>query len=149
MLALSVCSYFFVSSYLVSIVVVQGRSMEPTLQDGSQYLLNRFAYLCRAPERGELAVLRDPGHRDCAVKRIVALPGECVELKDRRLYVNGRRLAEPYLPAGTPTQPLRQPFPLQLGPDQYFVLGDNRPNSEDSRIYGAISRRQILGCLFE
>jgi signal peptidase I len=148
-LALSVCSYWIVSSCLVSIVVVQGRSMEPTLQDGSQHLLNRLAYLCRAPERGELVVLRDPGHGDCAVKRIVALPGESVELKDQRLYVNGRRLAEPYLRAGTATRPRRQPFPFRLGRDQYFVLGDNRSNSEDSRIYGAVSRGQILGCLFE
>lgn len=146
-LALSACSYYVISSYVMHAVVVQGRSMEPTLQDGERHLLNRFSYHCRAPQRGELVVLRDPGHSDCAIKRVVGLPGDSVDLKNGRLLINGQALPEPYLRPDTRTDPIIQAFPIRLRAEQYFVLGDNRQNSEDSRVYGAIPRGQILGCL--
>ena len=148
-LALSACSYYVISSYVLHAVVVQGRSMEPTLQDGERHLLNRFSYHCRAPQRRELVVLRDPGHSDCAIKRVVGLLGDLVDLQDGRVHLNGRALPEPYLHPHTRTDPIIQAFPIRLGAEQYFVLGDNRQNSEDSRVYGAISRGQILGCLMD
>lgn len=150
LLLLSVLSYFAINRYALSTVVVQGRSMAPTLEDGDHFLLNRLSYLCRVPRRGDLVVLRDPGHNDLAVKRIVALPGETVEIKQGKIYVNGRRLVEIYLPAGTQTLlPPKNESSFILGTDQYFVLGDNREDSEDSRFYGPVLKENIVGTLIK
>ncbi len=141
-------SYHLTHTYFLTSVIVQGRSMMPTLQDGDRYLLDRLSYRYRGPRRGELVVLRDPGHEDFAVKRVVALPGESVQVKDGVLYINGRPLAEPYLASGTQTlAPASMEQLLRLGRDQYFVLGDNRAESEDSRYYGAVKRDWFIGSL--
>lgn len=147
-LALSLLSYYVVSRHVISAVVVQGRSMMPTLQDGDRYMLNRLTFHYRSPRRGDLVVIKDPGHQDYAVKRIVALPCESVHLKDGRVYVNGQQLDEPYLDKGTRTYaPDLKDKMIVIGRGQYFVLGDNRPNSEDSRYYGAIRQDCLIGCL--
>ena len=146
--ALSVISYSLVTRFVLTAVVVQGRSMTPTLEDGEHYILNRWVYYCRAPQRGELVVLRDPGHKDLAVKRIIAMPSESVEVKQGAIFVNGKRLIEPYLALGTKTFAFDQRAQLiMMGKSQYFVLGDNRSNSEDSRCYGPVRRDQIIGSL--
>lgn len=147
-LVLSMLSYWLISRYVISAVEVRGRSMAPTLQDGERYFLNRLIYLWRAPARGDLAVIRDPGHADRAVKRIIGLPGDWVVIQDGHVYVNGQKLAEPYVAPGTRTE--AGPglvHSVRLGPDSYFVLGDNRGCSEDSRHYGPIHRRQIVGLI--
>ncbi|MBI1839609.1 MAG: signal peptidase I [Verrucomicrobia bacterium] len=142
-----VASYFLASRYMVCTVIIRGRSMTPTLRDGDQYLLNRIAYLFREPKRGDLIVLRDPGHTDMAIKRIVAGPGDCIEVKDGVVYVNHSRLAEHYLAPSTQTQPGKalSSGAVRLGDKSYFVLGDNRQESEDSRYYGPIHRDNIVG----
>jgi len=148
--ALSVLSYFLVSRFVVTSVVIQGRSMQPTLQDGERYYLNRWRYLVAAPEHGEVVVLKDPGHDDFAVKRIVGGPNDWVNLRNNGVYLNGKKLSEPYLAEGTRTSlPDRQEKWILLGPDQYYVLGDNRSNSEDSRSYGVVRRKNILGVLIK
>jgi len=145
---LCVVSYFAFSRYVVTPVIIQGRSMTPTLRDGEYYLLNRLAYFFKAPARGDVVVLRDPGHSDFAVKRIIAKPGDWLNLRDGEVYLNGRRLVEPYLPKGTLTfTPDSQEKWIELGKEQYFVMGDNRGWSEDSRIYGRIERSSILGAI--
>ena len=146
----SAISYSFVSRFVLTAVVVQGRSMAPTLEDGERYILNRWIYYCRDPRRGDLVVLRDPGHQDLAAKRIVAMPSEFVEVKQGAIFVNGHRLIEPYLSLGTETFALdRRDQSVMMGKNQYFVLGDNRAMSEDSRCYGAVRRDQIIGLLFK
>ena len=145
---LSTISYFVVSRFIVTAVIVQGKSMAPTLADGDECLLNRLAYLRHPPSRGDLVVLKDPGHKDCAVKRIIALPCEAVHLKQGAIYVNGKRLFEPYLSAGTRTLSAdAQDRFFVIGKDEYFVMGDNRANSEDSRCYGPVHRDWIVGAL--
>jgi signal peptidase I len=147
---LSVPAYFIASRFIVTAVVVQGRSMMPTLKDGERYYLNRWRYLFVAPQRGEIVVIRDPGHSDFAVKRIVAQPFDWINLKNGNIYINGRRLDESYLSQGTRTDaPDLQEKWVQLGKDQYYVMGDNRGNSEDSRFYGRVSRKDILGHLIK
>lgn len=148
MALLSMLSYWLISRYVIAAVEVRGRSMAPTLQDGERYFLNRLIYLCRAPARGDLAVIEDPAHPDRAVKRIIGLPGDSVLIQDGQVYVNGQRLAEPYIAPGTRTEAgpgLVQA--VRLEPDSYFVLGDNRACSEDSRHYGPVHRRQIIGLI--
>ena len=146
--ALTVFTYFLVSRYVVTAVVVQGRSMTPTLKDGERYFLNRWLYLLKAPQRGDVVVIKDPGHADFAVKRIVAGPNDRLHFKDGTIYLNDAKLEESYLATGTATAlPNLIEKWVQVGPDQYYVMGDNRANSEDSRAYGQVKRGQILGLI--
>ena len=144
----SLSGYYLISQYVVTAVQVQGRSMVPTLKDGERYFLNRIAFKWRAPGRGDVVVIKDPGHVDYAVKRIIGLPGESLSLMDGAVYLNGARLSEPYLTRGTrTTTPDRQDKFIKVPQDRYFILGDNRGNSEDSRNYGAVHRSQIIGLI--
>src|SRR6266850_646467 len=115
---LSVPAYFLASRFIVTAVVIQGRSMTPTLKDGGRYYLNRWRYLFLPPQRGDLVVIKDPGHNDFAVKRIVARPYDWLNLKDGMIYVNEKRLNEPYLDKGmrTDAPDLKEKW-IQLGRD--------------------------------
>jgi signal peptidase I len=147
--SLAMASYLLVSHYVVGSVKVVGVSMLPTLHDSERYLLNRWVFYLRSPHPNDVVVLRDPMDNGFSVKRIVARAGDSVYLKDGGLFINGRKLDEPYLKPGTPTfasgRHGEQLF--QCGPDQFFVLGDNRNNSIDSRVYGPVPRRNILGLI--
>jgi signal peptidase I len=147
---LSIPAYFLASRFVVTAVVVQGRSMMPTLKDGERYYLNRWRYLFVSPHRGDIVVIRDPGHSDFAVKRIVAQPFDWINLRNGNIFINGRRLDESYLAQDTRTDApdLKEKW-IQLGADQYYVMGDNRGNSEDSRFYGRVNRKDILGYLIK
>jgi signal peptidase I len=146
---LAAASYFVISRFLVQSVKVVGRSMVPTLQDSQYYLLNRWVYHLHAPRRCDIVVLRDPSDNGFSVKRIIATPGDSVYLKDGSVYLNGCKLNESYLAPGTPTfSDSKSPNRLiRCGKDQFFLLGDNRQNSIDSRAYGPVPRRNILGSI--
>lgn len=145
---LCIFGYYLFSRYVATAVVVQGRSMMPTLQEGDRFILNRWSYFHRSPHRGDLVVVKDPGHTDYAVKRVVGMPCEALHFKRGTILVNGKYLLEPYLASGTQTfLPDSREKLLVVGKDQYFVLGDNRANSEDSRYYGAVHRSQIIGSI--
>lgn len=147
--AMAFAAYLFISHFLIQSVKVVGTSMDPTLRNSQMYLLNRFAFFVRSPQPSDIVVLRDPADQGLSVKRIVARPGDTVVLRKGALFVNGKVLSEPYLPEGTITYPgpyvKEQTF--TCAPGQFFVLGDNRMNSADSRIYGPVSRSAILGLL--
>ena len=146
---LATASYFVISRFFLQSVKVVGRSMVPTLCDSQHYLLNRWIYRVHPPRHSDIVVLVDPGDNGFSVKRVVATPGDSIYLKDGGVYVNGCKLDEPYLAAGTPTF-TDSKYRAQLtlcGKDQFFVLGDNRLNSIDSRVYGPVPRRNILGPL--
>jgi signal peptidase I len=139
------CFFQFSHHFLVQTVQVDGVSMSPTLQNAQCYFLNRVVYLVREPKPQDIVVLRDPETNGCAVKRVVARPGDCVYVRDGQIFVNGEPLSEPYLAPGTKTY-ASEHYQAQLcGVDQYFVLGDNRNDSVDSRMYGAVPRANILG----
>jgi signal peptidase I len=144
---MALASYLIISRYFVTTVEVVGSSMVPTLRNSDHYLLNRWVYHFRQPHRKEVVVLRDPSGGCYAVKRVIAVEGDKVLLKNGAVYLNGRRLEEPYLPRNTPTfsGDGSKEEVILCGKDQYYVMGDNRMNSADSRTYGPVTRENILG----
>lgn len=145
---LAMASYAFISHFVLQSVEVVGVSMVPTLHNADHYLLNRWIYFVRAPKRGDLVVIKDPTDGGYAVKRIVAVAGETISFKGGRVYISGRKLTEPYLTPGTETfTPSGAEGQVACGKDRYFVMGDNRGNSFDSRAYGPIPRQNILGVI--
>ncbi|MGN6554285.1 MAG: signal peptidase I [Verrucomicrobiota bacterium] len=148
LLAILACgSYFVVSHFLFQSVQVVGESMWPTLKNADHYFLNRAVYYVHSPQRKDIVVVKDPTDGVFVVKRIIAMPGESVLFKSGFVYVNGKRLSEPYVSRGNFTYTLSGPQEQMIlcGKDQYFVLGDNRENSFDSRAYGPVHRQNILG----
>ncbi len=127
-------------------IEVKGESMRPTLYSGERFIVHRWIYFYRSPQRDEIVVIRSPQDGVLSVKRVIGLPGETVEITGGAVRIGGKPLEEPYLAAGTLTRPEAQRGNVwSLAPDQYFVLGDNRPASEDSRFFGALRRTDILG----
>lgn len=136
--------FILLNTFWISVFVVDGLSMEPYLHDRELVLWNPNSYDKTEPGRGDIIVMNypgDPKHKKY-VKRIVGLPNERVDIYDGHVYIDKKILSEDYLYVDTETDP---PGTWQLGADQYFVLGDNRPGSSDSRYFGAVERRFILG----
>ena len=144
----STISFLFIHRFVVSAVVVDGRSMLPTLPPGSRYLVNSWLPHFRDYKRGDLVVVRDHGRGEMMVKRIIGLPCDRVQFLNGKVFVNSHCLNEPYVPKGAYT------YSRQLGSREikvaanaYFVMGDNRLCSEDSRAYGDIDRADIVGLI--
>jgi signal peptidase I len=129
-------------SFIGSVYVVEGTSMDPTYPAGTHLY---GAPISTPLERGDV-VLFDDGKEDYAVKRVIGLPGETVHVWRGHVFINRQMLVEPYLPKRIytyPAEPARRGAAFVLGEDQYFVLGDNRLCSADSRSYGPVCRKQI------
>lgn len=138
--------------YVVNLAHIKGRSMLPTLHDRDFALVWRLPYLLRTPRRSEVVICHYPGRKmkrlpflpQAFVKRVIALPGDTVEWQEGVLLLNGEPLKEPYLDPAR-CRSLRTQPPRTLGPDEYYVLGDNRDASNDSRSVGPLRRRDIRG----
>lgn len=145
----ALASYLIISHFVLQSVQIVGVSMTPTLKNTGYYFLNRCVYLVRDPKPSDIVVIRDPLDQSYSVKRIIAGEGDSVYLKGGHVYVNGRMLLEPYLAPGMPTFALAQQTELAVhcGKGEFFLLGDNRSNSTDSRVYGAVPRQNILGAI--
>lgn len=127
--------------FLAQATVVFGQSMEPNLHPHQRLIVDKISYRLHAPQRNDIVVIRLPDMEELLVKRIVALPGELVEIRSGIVYVNGEVVAEPFPHDMTPYDM----SPIVLGPLSYFVLGDNRSNSNDSRAFGPVTLDEILG----
>ncbi len=127
--------------FLAQATIVFGRSMEPSLFERQRLIIDKITYYFRAPNRNDIVVIKRPEMQELLVKRIIGLPGEKVEIRDGYVYIDSRRLPEPF-----PHEQYPQNIPAYtLGPVEYYVLGDNRGNSNDSRAFGPILREDILG----
>jgi signal peptidase I len=125
---------------------IESHSMQPNFQEGQFILVNKLAYLFGAPGRGEVIVFHNPRNTDeDYIKRVIGLPGDIIEIHDQAIYINDRELPQPYTAVD-----LERGYvygPSVVPPDHLFVMGDNRPNSRDSRFseVGAVSEDLVVG----
>jgi signal peptidase I len=135
-------------TFAVQTVRVLGSSMYPTLTNQSYLIAAKLPYRLHDPQRGDIVILRDPeDSSQDFIKRVIGLPGERILIRGGHIYINGRMLVEPYLHLSSPWV-TQANWPdngnaVTLGPDEYFVMGDNRNNSSDSRVFGPIHRNSI------
>lgn len=116
--------------------------MEPTLNSNEYVLVNKALYLLRPPERGDVIVFHNPNNTSVDfIKRVIGLPGDTIQVDNARVLVNGVALNEPYI--SSPSTPVTNTW--KVPPDKYFVLGDNRPVSDDSRYWGCVPKDLIVG----
>ncbi len=143
-LSVAVLFCFFLVTYVGQAFRVQGASMQPLLQDDERILVNKFAYRLGSIQRGDVVVFwypRDPSVS--FIKRVVGLPGDVVEVRRGLVHVNGRKLEEPWIAAEFRGHDSVGPVEVERG--HYFVLGDHRTSSNDSRAWGDVPERYIYG----
>jgi len=147
---------FGVRTYVAQMFYIPSGSMLPTLQVGDRIVVDKLAYRFGSVHRGDIVVFARPPLVDAdytdLVKRVIGLPGETIGVRNGHVTINGTVLSEPWLPQ---PEPLSEPSALSEGfslthpytipPDHYFVMGDNRPDSEDSRYFGPIPGSLIVG----
>lgn len=134
----------FIIIFLYQPVKVEGTSMLPGLEDQERIFINKFVYHFGPVERGDIVVFhypRDPNKS--YIKRVIGVAGDRVRIDDGRVFVNGRMLAEPYVPEEY--SDLRSYPEIRIPPHSYFLLGDHRTSSQDSRDFGAVDQRYIYG----
>jgi len=136
-LALAVVIHLF----LAQATVVYGQSMEPNLHDHQRLIIEKVSYRFREPTRTEIVVVDRPDMTEKLIKRVIGLPGDTLFIEGGIVFINGEPLEEPYV-----YNPDRRTEPSQVIPEgHYFVMGDNRGNSNDSRNFGAIPLDQLVG----
>ncbi len=155
--AISLSIFLVVYLFLMQPHQVNGQSMIPNFQDGEHVMTDKISYKFREPTRGEVVVFHAPPAAGCVegtgcdfIKRIIAVPGDQVAVHDNAFWINGQKLPEPYIPDNFEILPGRATLDeeIYLGPDEYFVSGDNRPHSSDSRFWGPITKDEIVGRVF-
>jgi signal peptidase I len=156
-LLLAVLVSFLLRVYVVQTFEVPSGSMLPTLQVGDRLVVDKIPGLAHSIHRGDIIVFhRAPGDTDTQypilVKRVIGLPGETISSKGDTIYINGRTIAEPWLAAMNSTPTCPQPdfdiTPTHIPQGQYFVMGDCRGNSSDSRAWGTVPTQNIIGRVF-
>ena len=147
-------------AFVVQTFYIPSGSMEPTLQIGDRILVNKLSYHLHAVSRGDIVVFGRPAAENCGgpevndlVKRVIGLPGDVISLAQGHVYVDGRRLDESWLPSaeqgitepGPPGNAANLQHDFRVPANDYFVMGDNRTDSCDSRYWGPIPRSLIVG----
>lgn len=141
---LAVVVIIVINKFWLSPFITDGASMEPNIHDKELVLLNVSKYHGANPQRGDVVVVRYPGDPNNRkyVKRVIGLPGEKLEIKDGLVYINGKKLEEYYITIDVLTVPDKS---VQIEANKYFLMGDNRSFSNDSRYFGSVEKRFIIG----
>ena len=134
---------FLIKTFIVGNFWIPSESMVPTIEVNDKVIVTNFSYWFEEPERGDVIVFKYPlDTKKDYIKRCIGLPGETIEFRDSKLYVNGQLVAEPYLPEGLVFEDYG---PIEVPEGQYFMCGDNRNHSSDSRVWGFVEKRLIIG----
>lgn len=133
--------------FVIQPFIVDGESMEPNFSNQQYIMIDKLSYRFRDPGRGEVVVFHPPTNpTENYIKRVIGLPGETVKIENNEVVVNGHVVNETYLGSRQhATQNFSSMPPVTLGDDEYFVLGDNRPHSSDSREWGPLKKAAIEG----
>lgn len=132
----------FIRQFVLAHTVIPSGSMLPTIQIDDHIIVNKLSYRLAEPERGDIIVFHEEID---LIKRVVALPGEEIDLKDGKIHINGKPLEEKYLNEPMDTDITGNiSFPYTVPENSYFVMGDNRNWSKDSRFFGAIGKEKIF-----
>lgn len=137
-----------IRAFFIQVFFIPSGSMEPTLDINDRIVVNKYIYFFRDPKREEIMVFRQVAPEDTPkkdlIKRVIGLPGETLEIKEGKIYINSKKLEEDH--------PVNIDFsdfgPVVIPSNSYFVMGDNRPASADSRYFGFLPRKNILGPAF-
>lgn len=150
-IAISLAIIIPVRYYLIQPFYVKGASMEPNFHDHEYLIIDEISYRLKQPERGDIVVFRYPRNpQEFFIKRIIGLPGESVQIKDGSVYIlnesnkDGFVLTESYLEPGVKTYSLNEEI-ISLGEQEYYVMGDNRNSSKDSRSFGPVNKSFLIG----
>lgn len=150
-LLLALIVFVLVQLFIAQPYQVQQESMENTLMPDQYVLVDKLTPRFDPYNRGDIVVFDPPANwQDDPsgtpyIKRIIGIPGDAVEIRDGAVFVNGSKLDEPYLYEGQSTDATGSQSSWTLGPDQYFVMGDHRADSQDSRVFGPITKESIIG----
>lgn len=143
---LAILGAFLISSFIVSHADIPTESMLPTIQAGDHLVVNRMPYYYRDPVRGELVIFEHENEH--LIKRVIGVPGDIVDIKDGYIYLNNEKLEESrYVLEDGKTFPFSKSeieLPYTVPNESYFVLGDNRKDSSDSRLFGPIKREEVI-----
>jgi len=143
--------FFFVYLLIMRPHKIKGQSMQPNFPDSEYLLTEKVTYYLNNPSRGDVVVLTPPPNvstTDEFIKRVIGLPGEKVMVKNGHVYINDKLIHEPYLADSVYTNPgdfLAEGVEYTVPAGEYFVMGDNRPNSSDSRYWGPITKSEMTG----
>lgn len=134
-----------IRAYVIQPYVIPSSSMEPTIEISDRVLANKFIYRFEEPQVGDIVVLDDPtGTVQTLIKRVVATGGQTVDLQEGRVVIDGVAIDEPYT-HGKPSEPMMVEMPYTVPEDSVWLMGDNRTNSADSRVFGAVPLSEIRG----
>jgi signal peptidase I len=135
----------FVRPVIAAPFYVGSESMVPTLMVWDRILINKLAYDFAEPQRGDIVLFKNPeGGGEPLIKRVVGLPGDQIEVRAGKLYVNGRQQREPYV--NEHLRNMQSPYgPIEVPKGHYFMMGDNRGNSADSRVFGPVLEENLIG----
>ena len=128
-----------IRTFIVTPAIVSGASMDNTLKDGQLIIINKFVYRFNEIDRFDIVVVKNRQDNDKIIKRVIGLPNETIEYKDNKLYINGELMLTDFKAGDT------NDFKVTTDEGEYFVLGDNRPVSKDSRMLGNFKEKDIVG----
>lgn len=142
-IVIAVLLAIFLRTFIFSTSIVEGESMAPTLDNGDRIIFNKFVYIIGEPKRGDVVIIKKP-HKSY-VKRVIGLPGETIEMRDHELYINSELYEQNFITKESKNR-TGNFEPIKIPSDSYFVMGDNRAISKDSRNgLGFIEEESIIG----